>query len=302
MKLREAERRGETMLDKIRGGLYGVAIGDALGGTTEFMSAQAIKRQYGYVTEIIGGGVWELAPGEVTDDTQMTLCVAEGILENPAEPVAPIGARFLQWYASKPKDIGNIIRRVLATYEGNWFAASFLADQDWGQSAGNGSLMRCLPVALIYPDPAEVERVSRLQSKMTHYDERCNEICILYNRIAGRLLQGEALLSALETELAATEFAAALIDEPACEPSGYVVHGFAWALHHLSHGSSFADVVQRAANGGGDADTIAAIAGGLAGVYYGFEQIPRAYAEAILIRAQLDDLAQRIAITRREHR
>uniref|UniRef100_A0A4Y8QAS5 ADP-ribosyl-[dinitrogen reductase] hydrolase n=1 Tax=Paenibacillus athensensis TaxID=1967502 RepID=A0A4Y8QAS5_9BACL len=287
------------MLDRIKGGLYGVAVGDALGGTTEFMSAGEIKRQYGYLTEIVGGGVWQLAPGEVTDDTQMTLCVAEGILANPADPVAAIGDRFLHWYKSNPKDIGNIIRRVLATYEGNWFAASFLADQDLGQSAGNGSLMRCLPVALIYPDLEEVERVSRLQSKMTHYDELCNDICILYNRIAYRLLQGEDLHRALDIELAATPFAAYPEQEPACEPSGYVVHSLSWAVHHLSRGSSFADTVQRAANGGGDSDTIAAIAGGLAGVYYGFEQMPAAYREAILIRTQLDELAQRMTDARR---
>jgi ADP-ribosyl-[dinitrogen reductase] hydrolase len=65
-------------LNRIKGGLYGVAIGDALGGTTEFMTRSEVKNKYGYLTEIIGGGVWDLEPGEVTDDTMMTLAVGEG--------------------------------------------------------------------------------------------------------------------------------------------------------------------------------------------------------------------------------
>lgn len=68
-----------SLNSKIKGGLYGVAVGDALGGTTEFMSTREIQKKYGYLTDIVGGGVWDLTPGEVTDDTMMTLCVAEGI-------------------------------------------------------------------------------------------------------------------------------------------------------------------------------------------------------------------------------
>jgi ADP-ribosyl-[dinitrogen reductase] hydrolase len=136
--------------DRIKGGLYGVAVGDALGGTTEFMSTREIEAKFGYLTEIIGGGVWDLEPGEVTDDTMMTLCVAAGIIENPAEPMEAIGRLFMEWYQSRPKDIGNIIRHVFRIYEGDWLEAAFIAHMDMGQSGGNGSLMRCLPAALAY--------------------------------------------------------------------------------------------------------------------------------------------------------
>lgn len=71
----------EKQLDRIRGALYGVAVGDALGGPLEFMSDQQIRDAYGRVTDMIGGGWLNLKPGEVTDDTQMTLCVARGILD-----------------------------------------------------------------------------------------------------------------------------------------------------------------------------------------------------------------------------
>lgn len=282
------------MLDRLKGGLYGVAVGDALGGTTEFMSVREVKAQYGYLTEIIGGGVWQLEPGEVTDDTMMTLCVAEGILENPAEPMEAIGRYFLEWYQSRPKDIGNIIRHVFEKYEGDWLESAFIAHADMGQSGGNGSLMRCLPAALAYNDPAEVERVTIMQSRMTHYDPRCAEACVIYNRIADRLLRGEDLSEAILAEVKGSEYEVMIEDEPDCPPSGFVVHTFRWVLHILLHASDFSDTVQRAANLGGDSDTIGAIAGGLAGIYYGYEGIPAKYAEAILIKDRLDRVVSQL--------
>jgi len=287
------------LADRIRGGLYGVAVGDALGGTTEFMSRREIAERHGYLTEIIGGGVWRLEPGEVTDDTMMTLCVADGILESPADPMGAIGDRFLAWLASDPKDIGNIIRRVLTTYGGSWFEAAMLADLDLGQSAGNGSLMRCLPVALGYPNWGDVARVTRMQSKMTHYDELCNEACELYNRIAFRILDDESdLREAIRRTITGTAYEDLLSGEPGCEPSGYVVHTFRWVLHLLLTSDSFEEVVQRAANQGGDSDTIGAIAGGLAGVHFGFEGIPECYASRILIRDRLDRTSENLLALR----
>ncbi|UUZ81493.1 ADP-ribosylglycohydrolase family protein [Paenibacillus sp. P26] len=282
------------LYDKIKGGLYGVAVGDALGGTTEFMTRQEIQRKYGYLTEIIGGGVWDLDPGEVTDDTMMTLCVAEGILENPQEPKQAIGDKFLDWYQSDPKDIGNIIRRVLSTYRGDWFEAAFLADLDLGQSAGNGSLMRRLPIGLIYSNLPDIEKMSRVQSKMTHYDERCNEACEIYNRIVFRLLNGENLTEAIKREILGTDYEDVLAKEPGCEPSGFVVHTFRWVLYILLNTGSFSEAVQQAANLGGDTDTIAAIIGGLAGVFYGFEGIPSHYSGVIIIKERLDRLSVQI--------
>ncbi|WP_433618308.1 ADP-ribosylglycohydrolase family protein [Paenibacillus cellulositrophicus] len=284
----------DQMFDRLKGGLFGVAVGDALGGTTEFMSVREVKAQYDYLTEIIGGGVWQLEPGEVTDDTMMTLCVAEGILENPAEPLEAIGRYFLEWYQSRPKDIGNIIRHVFEKYEGDWLEAAFIAHADMGQSGGNGSLMRCLPAALAYNDPAEVERVTIMQSRMTHYDPRCAEACVIYNRIADRLLRGEDLSEAILAEIKGSEYEGMIEDEPDCPPSGFVVHTFRWVLHILLHASDFSDAVQRAANLGGDSDTIGAIAGGLAGIYYGYEGIPAKYAEAILIKDRLDRLVSQL--------
>lgn len=275
-------------MTRIKGGIYGVAVGDALGGTTEFMTEQEIKEKHGYLTEIIGGGVWSLEPGEVTDDTMMTLCVADGILENTEEPVEAIGRFFMEWYQSRPKDIGNIIRRVFEQFEGDWFEAAFIAHMDMGQSGGNGSLMRCLPVALAYKELSDIDRVTIMQSRMTHYDPRCAEVCVMYNRIAHRLLQGEDLGTSIKAEIAGSEYEDSIKAHPDCPPSGFVVHTFRWVLHILLHTTTFEEVVQKAANLGGDSDTIGAIAGGLAGIYYSYEGIPAKYKNAILIKERLD--------------
>ncbi len=279
--------------NRIKGGFYGVAVGDALGGTTEFMTRQEVKQTYGWLSEMVGGGVWRLAPGEVTDDTQMTLCVAEGILSHPGYPEDPIGKQFLQWFASKPKDVGMIIRAVLASYNGDWYGTAKLVHEQMGQSAGNGSLMRCLPVALAYAKSAEMERVTRLQSEMTHYDELCAEACLLYNRMARRLLHEEPLLASIHAETSGTMYEGDLGAEPDCPASGFVVHTFRWVLHLLATSGTFEEVVQKAANLGNDSDTIGAIAGGLAGVHYGFEAIPVRYSKAILIKDELDRLSER---------
>ncbi|MFD1175396.1 ADP-ribosylglycohydrolase family protein [Paenibacillus puldeungensis] len=284
----------QLLQSRIKGCLFGVAVGDALGGTTEFMSAREIQARYGHLEDIIGGGVWRLAPGEVTDDTAMTVCVAEGILENPAEPMEKIGRLFLEWYNTRPKDIGNIIRHVFERYEGDWFETAFVADLELGQSGGNGSLMRCLPVALAYADLGEMERVTTMQSRMTHYDPRCDEACRIYNRIAHRLLGGEELRAAIQSEVAGTMYEDSIKAEPDCEPSGFVVHTFLWVVHILSNAANFSEVVQRAANLGGDSDTIGAISGGLAGIYYGYEGIPAKYTEAILIKDRLSQIASRL--------
>lgn len=74
-------------LDRAQGSLVGVGIGDALGAPLEFMTKQEIRQIHGYVAEMIGGGVWEISPGQVTDDTNMTIAVARGILTDHQNPV-----------------------------------------------------------------------------------------------------------------------------------------------------------------------------------------------------------------------
>ncbi|TDK62149.1 ADP-ribosyl-[dinitrogen reductase] hydrolase [Bacillus salipaludis] len=282
------------MLNKIKGALFGFAIGDALGGTTEFLTKEAVKERYGQVREIIGGGVWRLEKGETTDDTAMTLAVGRGILKHPQNLVSAIGEEFLKWNASKPKDIGNIIQTVFEIYEGDWFEASKKAHFHYlnKKSAGNGSLMRCLPVALAYSDLGKIEEITKLQSKMTHYDALTEEACVIYNRIAFQILQGKSLGEAITSEVKGTIYEEALKGKmPSCPPDGFVVNTMKWVLYWLLNEDTFLGVVIGAANEGYDSDTVAAIAGGLAGLHFGFEELPKDYCQVLLQKHELEQLA-----------
>ncbi|MFC0187199.1 ADP-ribosylglycohydrolase family protein [Fictibacillus aquaticus] len=261
------------MLNKIQGSLLGFAIGDAWGGVTEFMTPSEIREKYGSVDDYtFGGGVWNLAPGETTDDTAMTIAVAKGILACPEDPLEEIGKEFLLWRDSRPKDIGNIIQTAFDCYEGDWFDAALKTHEYLnGRSAGNGTLMRCLPIALYYSDPDKMTEITIQQSKMTHYDDTASEACVIYNQIARRLLEGEELKESIAAEVQGTRYEGIFEEEPDCPADGYVVHTLKWVLHYLWRYDSYKKMMTAAANKGGDSDTIAAIAGGLKGIHVGLE-------------------------------
>lgn len=290
------------MLDKIKGGLFGVAIGDALGGTTEFMTPKEIERKYGRVTEIVGGGCWDLEPGETTDDTAMTIAVAKGIISNPDNPIKEIGKYFLEWEKTKPKDIGITIRSVFQNYNGDWLSAAKETHfQLGGKSAGNGSLMRCLPVSLAYKDKVKLEEITITQSEMTHYDGLASEACLIYNNIARRLLKGDDLSESIWDEIKNTKYDSAYDREPDCEPDGFVVHSMKWILFWLLNSKTFEEVVVGATNMGNDSDTIAAIAGGLKGIEVGYDQLPPKYKEKLLVGDRLLSLSVDIFRVRERH-
>ena len=139
-------------IERVLGAMYGVAVGDALGGPAEFMDADAIARQYGILDTMVGGGWLSLAPGETTDDTAMTLAVAEGIMADPDRPVGPIGEKFISWAQSGPKDIGETCSSAIArasqllecgspTPEEAWRESSLeVVHNNGGRSGGNAQL------------------------------------------------------------------------------------------------------------------------------------------------------------------
>lgn len=283
----------------MQGGLIGLAIGDALGGTTEFMSPDEIIRVHGRVTDIIGGGVWGLEPEETTDDTAMTIAVAKGILENSEDPIEAIGQYFLDWFNTNPKDVGITIQIAFHKYKEDWAEAAkeahFALDE---KSAGNGSLMRCLPIALAYTDLKKMEEITYLQSNMTHFDDEAAHTCIIYNRIAYRLLQGENLKEVIEQEARNTIYEKELYEKPNCPADGYVVHTMKWVLYWLLTCETYRDVVVEATNLGGDSDTIAAIAGGLKGIEVGWSNLPREYEGKLKNKAELIELSHLLFFTR----
>nr|WP_281272301.1 ADP-ribosylglycohydrolase family protein [Neobacillus piezotolerans] len=224
----------------------------------------------------------------------MAIAVARGIIANSANPIEEIGKEFLAWQAKKPKDIGITISTAFHHYEGDWFAAAEAAHWQLGESGGNGSLMRCLPIAFAYSDLTKIEEVSALQSKMTHYDDTASEACIIYNRIARRLLLGEELTASILTEIKGTRYDMDYSREPDCPPSGYVVHTLKWVFYWLINRKSYDDVIFGAVNLGDDSDTIAAIAGGLKGIEVGSGRIPSKLTIVLKEREYLEELAENL--------
>lgn len=303
-----------ALKNSIKGALYGVAVGDALGAPLEFMNADQIERQHGRVTTMIGGGWLSVRPGEITDDTQMTLAVAEGIAANPENPIEEVGARFVEWFRSGPKDVGatcssSIGRaRSLAAAgkslgsrptEGEWFNASrSTAKRNGNRSGGNGALMRTVYPGLFYSSELEAVEVAVAIAQMTHWDDASNEACELYTRVIhyfteaiyNREQQFEHILSGTKYDLGI------LVNEMATlTPSGYVVDSFRCAVAAFWTRETFRETVEDVANMGGDADTIAAIAGGIAGAYYGYEAIPADWIDALDedVKARLDALTDK---------
>jgi ADP-ribosyl-[dinitrogen reductase] hydrolase len=294
-----------VMLNKIKGALYGFAIGDALGVTTEFLTKEEIQTKYGYVHEIVGGGVFNFPKGGVSDDTDMTLAVAKGILKKPQDPIEEIGEEFLDWYHADPRplDVGITICTVMEVYDGDWNEAAKVAYDYYlnKKAGGNGSLMRCLPIALAYEDKEVMEDITRKQSKMTHYEPVADDACVIYNRIAYHILRGKDLKEAIKDEIRGTIYESALTGEkPSCVQSGYVVDTMHWVLYWLLNSETYLDVIIGATNEGYDTDTVAAIAGGLAGLACGFDELPKEYCEVLLVKDELDQLSTSLAMQLKE--
>lgn len=265
----------------------------------EFMSTDEIQAKFGLVTEILGGGPFGFDPGETSDDTAMTLAVAKGIIVNPTDPIEEIGKEFLKWRTTGPKDIGITVSTAFRNYNGDWFQAAEAAHHELGgQSGGNGTLMRCLPIALAYSNPEKMDLVSVQQSKMTHYEDSASGACVIYNHIASRLLHGEDLKNAILAEIKNTRYSIDYSKQPDCPPNGYVVHTLKWVFYWLFNRESFDDVITGAVNMGDDSDTIAAITGGLKGLEAGYSQLPAHHIDALINSTLIEETAEKIYLIR----
>ncbi len=283
-------------MNRIHGGIFGVAVGDALGATVEFMDRETIKKEYGQLKDIVGGAWLNLEPGKWTDDTEMTIAVAEGILAEPYNPVSEIGDRFIEWANTNPPDIGNTISAAFSNYAQlkSWPKAAEAVHKTGMRTAGNGALMRALPVAFMYKDPADIIAMSMAIARMTHWDPEAGLTCCLYCLLAREFMSGTtnkivAWEKSKDTflEVVPVKFSGVakklVLDKyfdienrryDDLKPSGYTVDSLVCALSCFFAESSLEEAVVSAVNLGGDTDTIGAITGGLAGVYCGFESIP----------------------------
>lgn len=294
----------EKMYDRIRGVLYGVAVGDCLGAPAEFRDRAEIAARFGEIRDIVPGSIIGARLGCGTDDTAMTLAVAEGIMKcKPGEnPVRQIGAEFVRWFCGEPIGLGGTCGRAIefASKYGRikspslkaWAAASEMTHyQLKGRSGGNGTLMRTAPIALFYTDEAERDSVAYGVSKMTHWDEDAATACILYCEIISKLIQGQKLEDAVSCLKESRDYNETVTDP---QPTGYVKDTFKTALWGWFEHNSFESILINVVNLGGDADTTGAIVGGLAGAEFGYSAIPDRWIKALdgKLKARLDAAAE----------
>lgn len=269
-------------LSRYEGALLGVAIGDALGAPLEFMRAEDIQKKYGTVRDMLSGGWLNVIPGEVTDDTQMTIAVAEGIKTNPKEPFDEIGKRFVDWYNTNPKDIGNTCRAVISKAIGrstkhvDWHKNAIgVYEATNGKTAGNGALMRTIYPAMFYNKyPGNI---AKSIGAMTHYHVDSDIAIFNYVMAISEILEAPEEID-VGWAKERIEFRMKLVrdklDGRPPQPSGYVIDSAVCAMNAIRDTSNFEEALIYAVNLGGDADTIGAITGGLAGAIYGSKEIP----------------------------
>ena len=287
-------------LDRAKGALVGLALGDALGTTLEFAGRDTKPP----VTDLVGGGPFDLAAGEWTDDTSMALCLAESLLERGLLDVQDLMERFLRWYeeghnsvTGKCFDIGGATKAALDSFSETREPLSGSTDP---QSAGNGSLMRLSPVAIRWwRDRSGATAAARLQSRTTHGAAQAVEACALYVELLIEAIAG----APKETVLRARDWSGdAQIAGVAAgswrekergdiSSSGYVLHTLEAALWCVDRSDSIEDALVLAANLADDADTVAAVTGQLAGALWGMSGAPPGWLDKLAWRERLEALA-----------
>ena len=288
-----APSRGDIE-QRARAVLLGAAVGDALGATTEFMSPAEIREQFGVHRDIVGGGWLDLAPGQVTDDTEMTLCVAHAIAAKGEWDLVGIADRFVQWLEADPVDVGDACRRGIKRYR----AGRGLHVPPGNRDAGNGAAMRMGPVAIFaLGDKKEMARLAIEQARLTHNHPLSDAACVAVGMMiqcgmlgcpARRLLAVADDLAKMHPEFRYEEYSGGA--------SGYIADTMRTVLDAFFNTDDFEECIVTAVNRGDDADTTAAIAGAIAGAWYGLDSIPPRWLAALnpALRDELSMLAMRL--------
>ena len=278
-----------TAMDRALGAYLGFAIGDALGATVEFLTANEVAAKYGKHCRMVGGGWLNLAPGQVTDDTEMTLCVGRTIIDRDGWNVQAACESFAQWLRGVPVDIGNTCRRGIRRYiiEGS------VSTQPNEGDAGNGACMRNLPVALgTINDPVAFRNWTLEQCHITHNHPLSDDATLALGRMVQRLVKGGGIndcrQEAQELSRIHPQFR---FDRYNGVCSAYIVDTIRTVMHFYFLTDSFRSCVIETVNVGGDADTAGALAGMLAGATYGARSIPETWLRALdrVVKEEIHD-------------
>lgn len=296
-------RTTDSVRDRALGAFLGLAVGDAVGTTLEFRPRDAQPR----LEDMAGGGPFELPPGYWTDDTAMALALADSLAASERLDPQDLMDRFVRWWRNGDYscrghcfDIGSTTRAALDRYlrTGDPLAGS----TDPG-SAGNGSLMRLAPVALrFWQDRGRLTATATEQSRTTHGAEEAVDACRAFAELLADAIAGSPRADVLAPRpFEGAEAITRVMDgswrgrpRNQIRSSGYVVHTLEAAIWSVARTGNFRNAVLLAANLADDADTVAAVAGQLAGALYGLRGIPEDWLAKLAQRDRLQEAGQRI--------
>jgi len=306
------------MTEKIKAVLFGVAVGDALGVPAEFSNREELRKNP--VTDMIGGA--KTAHGQPvgtwSDDSSLTFCLAEALTQKyDLDLIALYFTKWLNRLMWTPWgeifDIGTATYLAIKQLEDG--VRPELAGGNDENSNGNGSLMRILPLLFYLCDKSVEERfrITRQVSSITHRHIRSIVACFYYLEFAKKLLEGKdifVIYKELQTEISAflqnivsaeemNKFARIFkqniyeLPENEINSTGYVIDTLEASLWCLFNSDSYEKCVLKAVNLGRDTDTTAAVAGGLAGLHYGFKNIPKKWINQLARSEDIMDLCER---------
>ena len=297
-----------TTRDAAAGALIGACVGDAAGATLEFLGHVPSAAEVERAMAMPGGGVWRVAPGQITDDGELTLCLAMALAGSDGFDVESIARKYAAWIQWEPFDIGVTTRQSLGCFvepewkavcdaEGYAVAMRRAAEQRCMASKANGSLMRASPLGVWGRrlSSSQLADSAKRDSSLSHPNASCCDAVACYSIAIAHLVEhlGDRTGAFARAEAWAEGNAVAEVRAwlgearagvvvPFQPQDGFVRIAFTHAFRHLLEGSSYVEAIRAVLGGGGDTDTNACIVGGLVGAACGAESIPQAMVRAVL--------------------
>lgn len=267
--------------------MLGALVGDAAGAVLEFLDRTPSADEISHAMSMPGGGVYELAPGQITDDGEMAIALASAMAAHGGKYVAKtVAMAYVDWAESNPFDIGMATRQAFAHGRSGRNLVSICQQEALNfntNSQANGALMRVMPLGVAAAGWSEKDAVkwASFDASLSHPHETCqiaNAAYVLALRhlvlkpkdMAGAIEGAHTYLSATQSEVGQWLDDALAERLPDAQiQMGFVRHGFTRAFFHLHQGSDFAVAISHTLAAGGDTDTNACIVGGLLGAYWG---------------------------------
>lgn len=287
--------------DRALGAVLGALVGDALGGVLEFINRKPTPRDVEWALGMPGGGVFDLAPGQFTDDGEMTIALLNALLIDRKFRPEHVANSYIAWANSKPFDIGIATQNALLS----GIPPDSAALQFNSFSQANGCLMRIAPLAVTgstfgnYRTP-HVWKAFERDARLTHPHKNCVDSSRIYGTTLCKLIIGEGFWTGSHKEI--HEYRSQI---PQCHPGsevdewlddvergelpyarekiGWAKIAFSLAFHHLFQESTFTAAMRQTLLLGGDTDTNACIVGAMMGARFGASAIPTEWCEAVLM-------------------